>query len=136
MFRILRNCFISEHRRKSVRPVETSWPDDSGDGDIASYLIEQSDDFQNWWAEPEAEFINQLLGAQIKAAIEGLPEVFRTTVYLVNVEGLSYDEAATTLGVPTGTVRSRMKRGRTMLQKALFQQAEDAGLTAAGTGGS
>jgi RNA polymerase sigma-70 factor (ECF subfamily) len=50
-------------------------------------------------------------------------------VLLINVEGLSYDEAAMALGVPKGTIRSRMKRGRTMLQKALWVQAEEAGLT-------
>jgi RNA polymerase sigma-70 factor (ECF subfamily) len=47
---------------------------------------------------------------------------------LINVEGLTYDEAAEVLGVPPGTVRSRMKRGRTLLQKALWEQARDAGL--------
>jgi RNA polymerase sigma-70 factor (ECF subfamily) len=52
------------------------------------------------------------------------------TVLLVNVEGLGYDEAAEVLGVPPGTVRSRMKRGRTLLQKALWEQALDAGLNA------
>ena len=49
------------------------------------------------------------------------------TIILVNVEGLTYDEAAEALGVPPGTIRSRMKRGRTMLQKALWVQARDAG---------
>jgi RNA polymerase sigma-70 factor (ECF subfamily) len=62
------------------------------------------------------------------SAIESLPEVFRTTVMLVNVEGLAYDEAAEVLGVPAGTVRSRMKRGRTLLQKALWDHAKEAGL--------
>jgi RNA polymerase sigma-70 factor (ECF subfamily) len=52
-------------------------------------------------------------------------------VILINVEGLSYDEAAEVLGVPPGTVRSRMKRGRTLLQKSLWQQATGAGLAVA-----
>ena len=55
------------------------------------------------------------------------------TVLLVNLEGFSYDEAAEILGVPPGTVRSRMKRGRTLLQKALWEQAVEAGLVPAGT---
>ena len=62
------------------------------------------------------------------AAIDSLPEAFRITVSLVNVEGLSYNEAAEVLGVPPGTVRSRMKRGRTLLQKALWNQAKESGL--------
>ena len=61
-------------------------------------------------------------------AIADLPEAFRVTIMLINVEGLSYDEAAEVLGVPAGTVRSRMKRGRTLLQKALWEEATDAGL--------
>jgi RNA polymerase sigma-70 factor (ECF subfamily) len=61
------------------------------------------------------------------AAIDDLPDSFRMTIILVNVEGLTYDEAAEALGVAPGTIRSRMKRGRTMLQKALWKQARDAG---------
>ena len=64
----------------------------------------------------------------IMAAIEELPESFREAILLVNVEGLRYDEAAEVLDVPTGTIRSRMKRGRTLLQKALWTQAREAGL--------
>ena len=62
------------------------------------------------------------------SAIEALPEAFRVTVLLINVEGLTYDEAAEALGIPAGTIRSRMKRGRTLLQKVLWQHAQDAGL--------
>ncbi len=92
---------------------------------------EQPDEFLKWWALPEKALINKLLGEQIMAAIDELPDAFRVTILLVNVEGLGYDEAAEVLGVPAGTVRSRMKRGRTLLQKALWQQAREAGLTAA-----
>ena len=76
-----------------------------------------------------------MLGKTIMAAIERLPDAFRTTILLVNVEGLTYDEAAEALGVPAGTIRSRMKRGRTLLQKALWQQAIDAGLEPASQAG-
>jgi RNA polymerase sigma-70 factor (ECF subfamily) len=93
-------------------------------------LNAQPDDFLVWWANPERQFFNNMLGSAIMAAIDDLPESFRVTVILVNVEGLTYDEAADVLGVPPGTVRSRMKRGRTLLQKALWQQACDAGLAA------
>ena len=64
------------------------------------------------------------------AAIDQLPESFRVTILMINVEGLTYDEAAEALGVPKGTVRSRMKRGRTILQKSLWKQARDAGVSA------
>lgn len=134
MFRILNNQFISDCRKRAVRPPESTFSenecDDAGE-EVTAFLFEQSDDFLKWWANPEKAFFNSLLGEQIRQAIDSLPEVFRTTVLLVNVEGLGYDEAAEVLGIPTGTVRSRMKRGRAFLQKALWQQAADAGLQAA-----
>ena len=66
-------------------------------------------------------------------AVESLPESFQLTVLLVNLEGFTYDEAATVLGVSPGTIRSRMNRGRTLLQKALWQHAKDAGLVGSKT---
>jgi RNA polymerase sigma-70 factor (ECF subfamily) len=131
IFRILRNEFISGYRKKSIRPLELAF-DENGTDDIesiASMLADQPDEFLNWWANPEQEFVNRLLGEQIREAINQLPEVFRITVLLINVDGLSYDETSVVLGIPRGTVRSRMKRGRTMLQKTLWLQAQEAGLT-------
>ena len=129
-FRILRNCYISEFRKKAVRPVETTYDElDVGDGDVTSFLMEESDDFLRWWASPEQAFFKNVLAEEIMQAIDRLPESFRVTILLVNVEGLTYDEAAEALGVPKGTVRSRMKRGRTLLQKALWLHASEAGLT-------
>ena len=130
LFRILHNQFLSNCRKKAVRPLEVSanWTE-CGDGDeVSAFLMEQSDDFLDWWANPEREVIDQMLGEQIRSAINRLPDVFRLTVILVNVEGLGYDEAAEVLGVPPGTVRSRMKRGRTLLQRALWELAVERGL--------
>lgn len=126
IFRILHNCFISNYRREAVRPRESAYEEEDG-GSLVALLNAQPDDFLVWWANPERQFFNNMLGSAIMAAIDGLPDAFRTTIILVNVEGLTYDEAAEALGVPPGTVRSRMKRGRTMLQKALWEQAREAG---------
>ena len=132
LFRILHNTFISNYRKRAARPVASAYHED-GDEALATLLNEQPDEFLVWWANPERQFFNEMLGETIMAAIGELPVEFRMTILLINVEGLKYDEAAEVLGVPTGTVRSRMKRGRTLLQKALWQQARDAGLT--GNGG-
>jgi RNA polymerase sigma-70 factor (ECF subfamily) len=91
-------------------------------------LIQQPDEFLSWWANPEREFINDLFGEDILQAIEQLPEVFQETVLLANLQGFSYDKAAEVLGVSPGTIRSRMNRGRTLLQKMLWLHARDAGL--------
>ena len=135
LFRILHNRFVSDHRKKSVRPTESVFDEQggvNGAGEISSLLMEQPDDFLDWWANPEEACVNDLLGEQIDSAMKLLPEVFRTTILLVNVEGLTYDEAADVLGVPKGTIRSRMKRGRTLLQKNLWKHAVEHGI--AGTG--
>ena len=111
------------YRKKSIRPLEASYSEgECEDDDLASLLNEQSDDFLVWWANPEREFFNELLGERLLEAIDDLPEVFRSVVVLVNVEGFTYDETAEVLGVAPGTVRSRVKRGRTLLQKALWHQ--------------
>lgn len=131
IFRILHNRFISDYRKKSIRPTEHSYNEtvtEDSKEEISDLLIKESNEFLYWWANPEIEITNQLLGEDIMRAIDSLPEGFRVTISLVNVEGLSYDEAAEVLGVPPGTIRSRMKRGRTLLQKALWQHARDAGL--------
>lgn len=131
IFRILHNCFVDNYRKKSVRPVEENYDEhytERDDDEVLTILFNQSDDFLNWWANPEKEVANNMLGDQIMAAIDNLPEVFRLVVILINIDGLSYDEAAEVLDVPPGTIRSRMRRGRTLLQKTLWVQAEESGL--------
>lgn len=131
LFRIMHNRFISDYRKKSVRPSETCYDeldDDPDDQQVANLLMHQPNDFLVWWANPEREFTNTLLGEDLMAAIDSLPESFRIIVELINIEGFSYDEAAEALNISPGTVRSRMNRGRTLLQKALWQHAQDAGL--------
>jgi len=100
-----------------------------GDGDeIEPVWIRQPEEFLAWWANPERAFVNLLLCEDIVAALERLPEAFRIVVLLINVEGLSYDEAAQVLDVSPGTIRSRINRGRTLLQRELWEHAKDAGL--------
>jgi RNA polymerase sigma-70 factor (ECF subfamily) len=137
LFRILKNCYLSDYRKKSVRPTEAVYDelaDGAEDGDVCPMLMSESEEFLRWWSTPEQEYFSNLLGDEIMTAIDALPEVFRITILLVNVEGLTYDEAAEALGVPRGTIRSRMKRGRTLLQKSLWLQAQDAGLAAGNEG--
>lgn len=131
VFRIMRNCYISHYRKKSNRPEETCYDENPGEQqkeEVASLLVQQPDNFLNWWADPEKEFVSNLISEEIVKAIDHLPEVYRATVTLINVEGFSYDEAADVLNVSAGTVRSRMNRGRTLLQKALWHYANEAGL--------
>ena len=71
------------------------------------------------------------LGPAIHDALDRLPEPFRSTVLLVDVQDQSYEAASEILGIPIGTVRSRLFRGRRLLQEQLLTFARDAGFTSA-----
>jgi RNA polymerase sigma-70 factor (ECF subfamily) len=90
----------------------------------------------HWKAQESgaARIVEQMdLGRAIGAALAKLPAHYRGAVVLVDVEGQTYEEAALVLGVAVGTVRSRLFRGRRMLQDELFAYARDAGFDSATT---
>jgi RNA polymerase sigma-70 factor (ECF subfamily) len=82
--------------------------------------------------DPEAELLNSVVDTEVTDALEELPEKFRTTV-LLDVEGFSYKEIAEMLGIPIGTVMSRLHRGRKFLQKRLYDLARERGIAAVRT---
>ncbi len=129
IFRILTNTFISDCRKRAVRPVQALFPEGGSDQDTDFSLFEQlHQPFLLWWSNPEKEFLNKLLSKDIGKAVDTLPETFRAVVVLSDLEGFSYQEIAEILRVPVGTIRSRLARGRGLLQKALWEHAKDAGL--------
>ena len=72
--------------------------------------------------------LDQIPDADVKAALESLPENFRIPVLLADVEGFSYKEIAEIMETPIGTVMSRLHRGRKALEKALWETARARGL--------
>jgi RNA polymerase sigma-70 factor (ECF subfamily) len=78
-------------------------------------------------ADPEGEFFGSIVDGTVLRAIDRLPEEYRTAVVLSDVEGLAYDEIATLMDVPVGTVKSRLFRGRRRLQEALYDYAVETG---------
>lgn len=72
---------------------------------------------------PERAIYDSLLDADVQAALDALPPDFRAAVVLCDIEGLSYEEIAATLGIKLGTVRSRIHRGRAQLRAALEHRA-------------
>ena len=129
IFRILTNTFISDCRKRAVRPVQAVLPEGGSDQDSDFSLFEQlHQPFLLWWSNPEKEFLNKLLSKDIERAVDALPEAFRTVVVLSDMEGFSYQDMAEILNVPVGTIRSRLARGRGLLQRALWEHAKDAGL--------
>ena len=127
LFRILTNVFISECRKRSARPKADASLDAQGEDEATFSLFDElHQPFLLWWGNPEQEFLNKLLRRDIERAVDALPEAFRIVVVLAEMEGFSYQEIARMLAVPIGTVRSRLARARTRLQKALWVYAKEA----------
>lgn len=82
--------------------------------------------------DPEGEFFGALVDEEILRAVEALPDEYRAVVLLSDLEGLAYQEIADVLGVPVGTVKSRLFRGRRRLQEALYAYAVEMGHIPAG----
>ena len=78
-------------------------------------------------ADPEGDFFESIVDERIVEAIDELPEEYRTAVVLSDVEGLPYAEIAELMGVPVGTVKSRLFRGRRQLQQVLYEYALEMG---------
>lgn len=132
LFRILNNTFVSIWRRRRCRQdLETELEPidpDSDAGEDFSLFRKLHQPFLLWWGTPEQELLNGLLREDLQHALDTLPDAFRVVVLLVEVQGYKYEEVAELLEVPLGTVRSRLNRGRALLQKALWEQAREAGL--------
>ena len=130
LFRILTNTFLSECRKTGTTSLE-ALAETHGeiDEEPAFSLFDRlHQPFLLWWGNPEQEFLNKVLQQDLQKAVDALPEVFRVPVILADLQGLSYQEIAAALDVPLGTVRSRLNRARSLLQKALWQHAQEAGL--------
>jgi RNA polymerase sigma-70 factor (ECF subfamily) len=114
LFAILRNTFLNARRADGRAPktVPCEWIDELAEGDENELPIQPSSD-------PHRCFLNSLLRDDIEKALAELPEEFRSAVVLCDVEEMPYADIADVLGVPIGTVRSRIHRGRAILQKKL-----------------
>jgi RNA polymerase sigma-70 factor (ECF subfamily) len=126
IMRILLNNCRAQHRGRAARPEPESLPDETSEDFSLFEKLHQP--FLLWWGNPERQFLDRLLRADLERALEALPEPFRRVVSLSDVDGFTYAEIAEALAVPIGTVRSRLARGRAIMQKALWEHASDAGL--------
>lgn len=124
LLRILTNTFINRYRRGGLErelldspaadPVNDAWV-----GDASMRAMR----------DPESSALAPLVEAELREALDALPEDFRLAVLLSDVEELSYKEIAEVMGCPIGTVMSRLHRGRKLLQKSLREHAEAMGIT-------
>ena len=114
---ILRNAFINDWRRRQRRPVELGYEEDEE-------RVRPTELFE---ADPEGRLFDRIIDREVVSAIEELPEEFRLPVVLSDLEGLSYQEIAELLGIPVGTVKSRLFRARRRLQRRLHAYAREMG---------
>ena len=128
LFRILNNVFISNYR-KNKKQRKISLPVDTDNADHSFSLYEQmgASDFTDA-ATPEKSFITKITKEKIYLAINELPEEFRMTLTLCDVDEFSYVEIAAITQVAIGTVRSRIARARNLLQKKLWLYAQELGI--------
>jgi len=126
LYRILTNTYINRYRKQVRSPTEVDFGEVE---DLYLYKRLGSTESGSSSRSAEEEVLEQLVDADVKAAVEELPDHFRMPVLLADVEGFSYKEIAEILDVPIGTVMSRLHRGRKALEKTLWAFAEQHGLT-------
>jgi RNA polymerase sigma-70 factor, ECF subfamily len=122
LFRIMNTVFLNDYRKKSRQGESLSY-DELED----FYLYNRSQDNASGSAgattqvNPEDAVLEKLDIEAIERSIGELPEEFRETVALATLEGLAYQEISDILDIPIGTVRSRLSRGRRLLQRLLWK---------------
>lgn len=123
LFTIARNVFLRSRERQSRTPetLESEMPYDVSALAATSVLADLNNE------DPERRFFRSFLDEEITREIERLPQEFREVVVLSDVEGMDYAEIAEVAGIPLGTVKSRLYRGRRLLQRALYDYAVENG---------
>ncbi|HEX6533525.1 MAG TPA: sigma-70 family RNA polymerase sigma factor [Gemmatimonadaceae bacterium] len=125
-FRILYNCFYSSHRRHGGDQGMLGL-EDASEHYLMLRVMESGADLSG---DPVADTVGRLQAEQVSAALRMLPEEYRVVCTMYFIDDAAYQDIADTLGIPVGTVRSRLHRGRRMLQKQLWALALDQGLVA------
>lgn len=123
LFTILYHAFVSRKRRIDAREVQ---PLEDEDGREVFEPVGETD--------PEGAFYDSFLDEEIVNAIQRLPDEYRSAVVMSDLHGLKYSEIAGVLGVPEGTIKSRLFRGRRLLQAQLRSYAEEMGYIKSGAG--
>ncbi len=122
LHRILINAHTDNHRK------QTREPDVVDNGEAGEfYLYDKARESMALAEEgnPEIQVLNRMMDTEVQESLEALPLHFRSVILLADVQGFSYKEIADILGVPEGTVMSRLYRGRHTLQRRLWEFVQD-----------
>lgn len=117
LFTILRNTLISQYRRlrNQFESVDIA--------DLEDHTI--FDGVQD--ADPKGRFFDEIVDDRVMSAVDSLQEDYREVLVLSDIEELTYEEIAQVVGVPIGTVKSRLHRARRILQRQLYLYALEMG---------
>ena len=120
LFRILKNSFINDYRKKSKEPSKVDYQE------VESYYNSEEVDRQIT-PDLRVEALKDMIGDEISNALNSLDVDFRTVIILCDLEGFKYYEMAKILDIPIGTVRSRLHRARNLLKEKLSEYAKQMG---------
>ena len=123
LLKILTNLFNNKYRQRIKEPPQVSYDEVEEDFLYSLLLKETLEPNEN----PERILFSQIVEDDVKKVMDNLPEEFRMVVILSFIEDCSYKEIAEIMDTNIGTVKSRLHRGRTMLQKALYEYAKKRG---------
>ncbi len=114
LLRIVTNACYDELRRRKRRPTIPLEPvdEDGEEVESAKWMVDPVD-------QPEEQVQQAELQRAIQHCLDNLPNDFRATVIMVDVQGLDYFEAAAAIGKPIGTIKSRLARARLRLRDCL-----------------
>lgn len=129
LFKILRNTFINKYRKAVNTPSEIFYEDIESINTNQTHEQENNSGKLTDTLESKYNDISNLMEDDIKHAIDNLPIEYREAILLSDVEELSYKDIAEIANVPIGTIKSRLNRGRKLLQKSLWEYAKERGFT-------
>lgn len=120
LFRILKNSYINKFRKSSKAP-------DTVEYDVIEEFYETIRDSSVETSVLEEQLFTQALDDEVSAALNRLPDEFRTVIILCDIENFTYEEIAEFIDCPIGTVRSRLHRARKILAAQLASYARERG---------
>ena len=120
LFRILKNSFINDYRKKVKEPNKVDYQE------VESYYNSEDVDRQIT-PDLRVDALKDMIGDEISIALNSLDVDFRTVIILCDLEGFKYEEMAKILDIPIGTVRSRLHRARQLLKEKLSEYAKSMG---------
>ncbi len=120
LFRIMKNLFINNYRKNQKTPNKVDYDEIENFYETIKSDRTDSSDLQE-------KVYNNLLDDEVTHALNSLQDDFKTVIILCDIEGLSYEEIAEFVQCPVGTVRSRLHRGRKLLQQKLNKYASKKG---------